>query len=198
MAHATSEHVSRRSLQLTYDPDADALYVRLAAAPADRSEELGDGRRVDYVGDEPVGVEFQHIRAGIRTDGLPATLAALSAAGFAFATAAQAVRDFSFPDEQWRQMEREADADIAAGRIMRFDDAESLLAYLNRDRRLNSRLRPPSTPTISVSTSTKRPCSLTWSAPSTEHTRHEVIDRSLFGPHTSESVPSLAFQASTR
>ena len=35
---------------------------------------------------------------------------------------------------EWQQREREADEDIAAGRIRHFDDAESLLAYLDRER----------------------------------------------------------------
>jgi bifunctional DNA-binding transcriptional regulator/antitoxin component of YhaV-PrlF toxin-antitoxin module len=36
-----------------------------------------------------------------------------------------------FWSERWQQMEREADADIAAGRVKRFDDAESFLAHLD-------------------------------------------------------------------
>jgi bifunctional DNA-binding transcriptional regulator/antitoxin component of YhaV-PrlF toxin-antitoxin module len=36
-----------------------------------------------------------------------------------------------FWTERWQQMEREADADIAAGRVKRFDDGESFLAYLD-------------------------------------------------------------------
>lgn len=35
---------------------------------------------------------------------------------------------------QWRQMEREADEDVAAGRVARFDDADAMFAYLNRER----------------------------------------------------------------
>ncbi|MHB8296882.1 MAG: AbrB/MazE/SpoVT family DNA-binding domain-containing protein [Acidimicrobiales bacterium] len=37
-----------------------------------------------------------------------------------------------FWTERWQQMEREADADIAAGRVLTFEDAESLLADLDR------------------------------------------------------------------
>lgn len=36
-----------------------------------------------------------------------------------------------FWSERWQQMEREADADIAAGRSRIFDDAEHLLAALD-------------------------------------------------------------------
>ncbi len=37
-----------------------------------------------------------------------------------------------FWTERWQQMEREADEDIAAGRVKVFDDAESFLAELER------------------------------------------------------------------
>jgi len=37
-----------------------------------------------------------------------------------------------FWSAQWQQMEREADADIAAGRLRRYDDVEGLLADLER------------------------------------------------------------------
>ncbi len=36
-----------------------------------------------------------------------------------------------FWSERWQQMEREADEDIAAGRVKRFDDLDSFLAYLD-------------------------------------------------------------------
>jgi hypothetical protein len=36
-----------------------------------------------------------------------------------------------FWTKRWQRMEREADADVAAGRIERFDDAESFLAELD-------------------------------------------------------------------
>lgn len=37
-----------------------------------------------------------------------------------------------FWSERWQRMEREADADIAAGRVKRFDDAETFLADLDK------------------------------------------------------------------
>ncbi len=39
-----------------------------------------------------------------------------------------------FWTERWQQMEREADADFAAGRFATFDDVESFIADLNDDR----------------------------------------------------------------
>lgn len=39
-----------------------------------------------------------------------------------------------FWTERWQRMEREADADIAAGRLRTFDDVESFLADLERPR----------------------------------------------------------------
>ncbi len=38
-----------------------------------------------------------------------------------------------FWTERWQRMEREADADIAAGRVATFDDAESFLADLDKE-----------------------------------------------------------------
>lgn len=37
-----------------------------------------------------------------------------------------------FWTEKWQQMKREADEDIAAGRVEHFDDVEAFLAYLDR------------------------------------------------------------------
>ena len=38
-----------------------------------------------------------------------------------------------FWSERWQRLEREADADIAAGRVATFDDAERFLADLNKE-----------------------------------------------------------------
>jgi hypothetical protein len=38
-----------------------------------------------------------------------------------------------FWTERWQRMEREADADIAAGRVVTYDDAEALLQSLTDD-----------------------------------------------------------------
>ena len=37
-----------------------------------------------------------------------------------------------FWSDRWQQMEREADADIAAGRVTRFESADDLIAALDR------------------------------------------------------------------
>ena len=37
-----------------------------------------------------------------------------------------------FWEGRWQQMEREAQADVEAGRVSRFDDAEALIAELDR------------------------------------------------------------------
>jgi uncharacterized protein YuzE len=59
---------------VTYDSEADALYVYLVAQDAhvDRTEEFGDGRQVDYdVQGRVVGVEFLDASRGIDIEGLP-------------------------------------------------------------------------------------------------------------------------------
>ncbi len=77
---------------LTYNREADTIYVRLRAVSAvERTDEVGDGRRIDFVGDEPVGLEFLHVRRGIRTDGLTAALAMLAVAAAAFVVATQSL-----------------------------------------------------------------------------------------------------------
>ncbi len=38
-----------------------------------------------------------------------------------------------FWSDRWQRMEREADADFAAGRVATFDDAESFLADLDKE-----------------------------------------------------------------
>ena len=62
---------------LQYDPQVDALYVRLRDTPpepgeAHRTRELDERRRVDYdeQGD-PVGVEILDASHGIALDGVP-------------------------------------------------------------------------------------------------------------------------------
>ena len=56
-------------MKTTYDPDADALYVRFADLPAVESEEVADGVVLDFdVDGKIVGFEFldarKHIAAG--------------------------------------------------------------------------------------------------------------------------------------
>src|SRR5688500_20153888 len=59
---------------VTYDSEADALYVYLIAqdTDVDRTEAFGDGRMVDYDAQgQVVGVEFLDASRGIDIDGLP-------------------------------------------------------------------------------------------------------------------------------
>lgn len=51
------------------------------------------------------------------------------AARFVVSRVDPALRPLS-EDKRWQQMEREADEDIAAGRVARFDDLESFIADL--------------------------------------------------------------------
>ena len=59
---------------IEHDPQADAIYVRLA--PAERGGEtrdLGHGRYVDYGPDgRPLGVELLFVSRGVDVAGLPA------------------------------------------------------------------------------------------------------------------------------
>ena len=46
-------------MKMSYDPQADALYIRLRKAKVDESDEIADGIIVDYdVSGKPVGIEF--------------------------------------------------------------------------------------------------------------------------------------------
>jgi uncharacterized protein YuzE len=57
---------------ITYDPDADVLYVQLGPGPVARTKSLGDFRLIDYSADGAVvGVEFIDATAGIDLRDLP-------------------------------------------------------------------------------------------------------------------------------
>jgi uncharacterized protein YuzE len=46
-------------MKMSYDPKADALYIRLRHAKIDESDEIAKGIIVDYdVSGKPVGIEF--------------------------------------------------------------------------------------------------------------------------------------------
>jgi len=46
-------------MKMSYDPKADALYIRLRKAKIEESDELSDGIIVDYdTFGKPVGIEF--------------------------------------------------------------------------------------------------------------------------------------------
>jgi len=59
-------------VHLRYDPEADAAYVYLRdAAHVDRTEALPKDRLIDYMLDEPIGIELLNVSAGVAMDGLP-------------------------------------------------------------------------------------------------------------------------------
>ncbi|MDP2327231.1 MAG: DUF2283 domain-containing protein [Dehalococcoidia bacterium] len=60
---------------IRFDPDADALYVyyqHITPGDVARTEELGDGRQVDYsASGEVLGVEFLGVSHGVNLVGVP-------------------------------------------------------------------------------------------------------------------------------
>ena len=58
--------------QAEYDPEADAIYVRLSDAPLVRTIQLGAARNIDVAADgSVVGVEFLGVRGGIDLSDIP-------------------------------------------------------------------------------------------------------------------------------
>ena len=59
-------------MYLTYDEQADAVYVQFRRSAVARTEELSDSVAVDYDRDcHPLGVEFLNVSAGIDLDQVP-------------------------------------------------------------------------------------------------------------------------------
>ncbi len=59
-------------MYLTYDEQADAVYVQFRRSAVARTEELNDSVAVDYdAEDQPLGVEFLHVSLGIELDRVP-------------------------------------------------------------------------------------------------------------------------------
>ena len=59
-------------MYLTYDEQADAVYVQFARSSVTRTEELSDSVAVDYDADgQAVGVEFLDVSEGIDLDQVP-------------------------------------------------------------------------------------------------------------------------------
>ena len=57
---------------LQYDPDADAIYIRLRDMPYAFGEDIDHERRIDYAQDgEPIGIEILCASDGVDTRGLP-------------------------------------------------------------------------------------------------------------------------------
>lgn len=66
--------MSTPTLSLEYDPQADAVYVWLAApgTASHRTEALDDARAVDYDDSGgPIGVEFLGVSRGIELEAVP-------------------------------------------------------------------------------------------------------------------------------
>lgn len=60
------------ALELTYDPEADAIYVRLNDLPYAFGEDLDHERRIDYAENgQPIGIEILYPNLGVDTRGLP-------------------------------------------------------------------------------------------------------------------------------
>ncbi|MFN8635338.1 MAG: DUF2283 domain-containing protein [Chloroflexota bacterium] len=63
-------------MMVRYDPDVDALYVMLADAPVEYTDDVSLGqfyeRGIDYASDGSVrGYEFLNVSRGVNLDGLP-------------------------------------------------------------------------------------------------------------------------------
>jgi uncharacterized protein YuzE len=59
-------------MQLKYDPEADAIYVRLTDRPYSFGEDLDHDRRIDYDQDKaPMGIELLNVSDGVNLDNLP-------------------------------------------------------------------------------------------------------------------------------
>ena len=59
-------------MRLEYDAEVDAAYIALRdVAHVHRTELLDEDRLVDYVGNEPVGIELLNVRLGVNVSDLP-------------------------------------------------------------------------------------------------------------------------------
>jgi uncharacterized protein YuzE len=59
-------------MQLKYDRDADAVYIRLRDVPYAFGHNLDYERRIDYAADEqPMGIELLGVSHGVNLDDLP-------------------------------------------------------------------------------------------------------------------------------
>lgn len=56
----------------TYDPEADAVYIRLSRKSWAYTEGVDDQRHVDYAEDgTPIGIELLYVSDGVLEEGLP-------------------------------------------------------------------------------------------------------------------------------
>ena len=59
-------------MYLTYDEQADAVYVQFRRSTVTRTDELSDSVAVDYdAAGQPLGVEFLNVSLGIDLDQVP-------------------------------------------------------------------------------------------------------------------------------
>ena len=59
-------------MYLTYDEQADAVYVQFRRSTVARTQDLSDGVAVDYDAEGlPLGVEFLNVSSGIDLDQVP-------------------------------------------------------------------------------------------------------------------------------
>jgi len=59
-------------VELTYDKQADALYIRLSDKPFASTKSLDDQRHVNYAQDgTPIGIEVLYPSLGVNVDSLP-------------------------------------------------------------------------------------------------------------------------------
>jgi uncharacterized protein YuzE len=59
-------------MRVTYDREADAIYVWLRDVPYAYGRNLDESRRVDYAADHhPIGIEFLDVSQGVDLRGLP-------------------------------------------------------------------------------------------------------------------------------
>ena len=66
--------------EVSYDPNVQAIYVRLSTKKYHHGHDLDEDRRIDYAKDgTPIGVELLGADEGIRLDGLPNPEAILEA-----------------------------------------------------------------------------------------------------------------------
>ena len=59
-------------MELSHDPEVDAVYIRLRQAPYAFGHNLDCDRRIDFAADEkPIGIELLGVSHGVNLDGLP-------------------------------------------------------------------------------------------------------------------------------
>lgn len=64
--------MARKTRRAEYDPEADAIYVRLSGARTVTSRQLDDARTIDYAPDgSVVGVEFLGVGGGVDLSDVP-------------------------------------------------------------------------------------------------------------------------------